>query len=516
MARINSNIPALIARSNLGRANDDLQVRLQRLSTGLRINRGADDPAGLIISERLRSEISGLNQAVSNSQRASSVIATTEGALAEVSDLLSSIKGLVVEAANTGAISDEERRANQLQIDSAIESITRISNSTSFGGLKLLNGSLDYTLSGINTAQIAKTTVFGANFAGQKNIQVDVNVVASAQTADLFLSASNAGSPVAPGSFASTTTLEIAGPNGVQTIQILSGQSFASVIGAINQFREATGVSAVLLNPSNPASGLRFTSTTFGSKAFVSVTRLQGPPGGGWFRTFKLPDASPVGSPSFSDPTFAAALSTANRDVGRDVQAIINGNLAIGNGLQVAVQNQTSISLQMSLTQGFATTNGSASTFYITGGGALYQLGGQINTSQQSNVGVQSVAASRLGGTIIDGTLQFLDSVRLGGANDLNSRNFANAAAILDSAIDEISTIRGRLGAFERNTLQTNQRSLQTAIENLTASESRIRDADFAKETSALTRAQILSSAATNTLQLANQTSQQVLQLLQR
>src|SRR5262249_49105970 len=112
MARINSNIPSQIARANLARANKDLEVRLQRLSPGLQINRGADNPAGLIVSERLRSEISGLNQAVSNSDRASNVIATTEGALSEVSDLLSSIKGLVVEAANTGATSDEERTAN--------------------------------------------------------------------------------------------------------------------------------------------------------------------------------------------------------------------------------------------------------------------------------------------------------------------------------------------------------------------------------------------------------------------
>ena len=516
MARINSNIPALIARSNLGRANDDLQVRLQRLSTGLRINRGADDPAGLIVSERLRSEISGLNQAVGNSQRASSVIATTEGSLSEVSDLLSSIKGLVVEAANTGAISDDERRANQLQIDSAIESITRISNSASFGGLKLLNGSLDYTLSGVNNSQIAKSTIYGATFAGQKNIQVDVSVVASAQTADLYLSASNVGSPVAAGRFASTTTLEIAGVNGVQTLQILSGQSLTDVVKAINQFREATGVSAVLLNPANPASGLRFTSTSFGSKAFVSVSRIAGPAGGGWFQTYKLPDTTAAGTPSFSDPAFSSVLTQGNRDVGRDVQAIINGNLAIGSGLSVSVQNQTSISLALTLGKDFATTNGSNSTFYITGGGALFQLGGQITTSQQSNIALQSVAASRLGGTILNGTLQFLDSVRSGGSNDLNSRNFSNASAVLDSAIDEISTLRGRLGAFEKNTLQTNQRSLQTAIENLTSSESRIRDAGFASETSALTRAQILSSAATNTLQLANQSAQQVLQLLGR
>lgn len=515
MARINSNIPALIARSNLGRANDDLQTRLQRLSTGLRINRGADDPAGLIISERLRSEISGLNQAVSNSQRASSVIATTEGSLAEVSDLLTSIKSLVVEAANTGAISDEERRANQLQIDSAIESITRISNSASFGGLKLLNGSLDYVLSGVDNSALLKTTVNGANFAGQSNIQVDVNVISSAQTADLFLSASNPGGPVAPGYFASTTTLEIAGPKGVQTIQILSGQSLASVVTAVNQFKEATGVSASLLNAGNVASGMRFSSTGYGSSAFVSVQRLGvNPANGNWFRTFKLPDTFQRGTVAFSDAAFAAALVGGNRDEGRNVQALINGNLATADGTKVSVANQTSISMQLELAESFATTNASTSTFYITGGGALYQLGGQVSTSQQTNIGIQSVAASRLGGTVINGVTAFLDQLKTGGTYALDTRNFSDASKILDSAIDEISTLRGRLGAFERNTLQTNVRSLQSAIENLTSSESRIRDADFAAETSALTRAQILSSAATNTLGLANQSAQQVLQLL--
>src|SRR5262245_30690825 len=117
MARINSNIPSLIAQSNLARTGNDLAMRLQRLATGLRINRGADDPGGLIVSERLRSELQGLDPAVSNSERASSVIATTEGYLSEVADLLNSIKGLIIEAANTGGVSREEIEANQLQID---------------------------------------------------------------------------------------------------------------------------------------------------------------------------------------------------------------------------------------------------------------------------------------------------------------------------------------------------------------------------------------------------------------
>jgi flagellin len=129
-------------------------------------------------------------------------------------------------------------------------------------------------------------------------------------------------------------------------------------------------------------------------------------------------------------------------------------------------------------------------------------------------VGLPSIAASRLGGTLVNGSLQFMDSIRSGGSNDLNSRNFTNASSILTTAIDEISVLRGRLGALERNTLDTNVRSIQSAIENLTASQSVIRDADFAQETSNLTRAQILSSAGSSALQLSNQQAQQALQLL--
>jgi flagellin len=140
MARINTNVPALAAQARLRRSYDELQVSLERLSSGLRINRGADDPAGLIVSENLRSEIGGVQQAIANSQRASNVIATGEGALAEVANLLVDIQDLVVEAANRGALSDEEIRANQLQVDSAIDSITRIANTTTFAGRKLLNG----------------------------------------------------------------------------------------------------------------------------------------------------------------------------------------------------------------------------------------------------------------------------------------------------------------------------------------------------------------------------------------
>src|SRR3954453_4072383 len=116
MARINTNVAALTAQRGLANSQRTLNQTLERLSSGLRINRGADDPAGLIASENLRSEITGINQAVDNSQRASNVISTTEGALNEVASLLLNIKSLVVQAANSGALSPAEVQANQLQV----------------------------------------------------------------------------------------------------------------------------------------------------------------------------------------------------------------------------------------------------------------------------------------------------------------------------------------------------------------------------------------------------------------
>jgi flagellin len=514
MSKINTNISSLIARSNLSKTNSDLGVRLQRLSTGLRINKGSDDPAGLIISNRLGSEISGLQQAIKNSERASSVIATAEGSLAEVSDLLISIKGLLVEASNTGALSDEERQANQLQIDSAIESITRISNSASFGGLKLLNGSLDYILSGLKSSAISKATINSANFGSQPNLQVQVQTIASAQVGQLFIRGDYTTGALGPGVFQSSVSLEIAGPRGVQTMTVLSGRSLSEFVQSVNAFRETTGVSASLIN-SNPNSGMVLTSVGYGSTEFVSVKRIGEPATGGFFKAYAMANgAEKPTNIDISAMITAGTMFEANRDNGRDVFAVVNGVLGYGRGTSISLPNAAQLNADLLLNSDFATRKGSTTSFYLTGGGALYQLGGEINSSQQVYLSLPSTAASRLGGTLIDGNLEFLSSIRSGGSNDLNSRNFINASSIVATAIDEIAVVRGRLGALEKNTLETNTKSVQTAIENLSASQSVIRDADFATETAALSRAQILSNAGTSVLQLANQQSQNVLSLL--
>jgi flagellin len=163
MTRINTNVGSLIAQKTLARSNTQLQESLTRLSTGLRINVGKDDPAGLIASEVLRSDIISVQRAITNSERANQIIATADSALGQVSSLLNDIRGLVSEAANTGALSDEQIAANQLQVDSSLEAIDRIAQTTSFQGRRLLDGSLDFITSsaagsGFATGVIGTTT----------------------------------------------------------------------------------------------------------------------------------------------------------------------------------------------------------------------------------------------------------------------------------------------------------------------------------------------------------------------
>jgi flagellin len=488
MTIINTNIPSLIAQNNLARANTDLATRLQRLSTGLKINRGADNPAGLIVSERLRTEIQGVGQAIDNIERANNVIATAEGSLQEISALLVSMKSLVIEAANTGAFSKQEIEANQLQIDSAIDSITRIANTASFAGLKLLNGSLDYITTGQTVSQITDVQLNGVNFGTNSTVPVSVEVLNSAQTAAMFISASD---PAVNSAILSSITFEVNGTQGVEVFEFVSGTAISAIAYGINTTKDATGVSAIVFN----TSGIQLNSTAFGTSEFISVRKLDNANA-----SFKTVDGM--------------AGTEINRDTGQDVLALVNGSLALGDGLDISLRTSV-LNLEMSLTSAAAQTLSTAYTFTVTGGGATYQIGPSVNSQQLIGFGIASVTASNLGNSVTG----FLSSVKSGGANSLvlgtdTAAQASNAADILDAAINEVSLLRGRLGAFERNTLQTTLRSSQIALENLTAAESKIRDADFAEETSLLTRAQILQQAGTATLALANSSASSVLALL--
>jgi len=479
MARINTNTAAIIAGRQLARSHHGLSVSLERLSSGLRINRGADDPAGLIVSESLRAEIESVRQAIANSQRASNIISTTEGALNEVASLLNDIQSKILEAANTGAVSDDEIRANQMQIDSAIDSITRIANTTTFAGRKLLNGSLGYITSGINTTEITDVRINAVSFGTASFVPVTINVIQSAQHALLEFRTS---------SITSDVTIEISGPAGVTTLPLLSGTTTSEIRAAINQVSDATGVSASFINAGNPNSGVTMTSIAYGSDAFVQVAELGGV--SGIFNTSNADDED------------------VDRDIGRDASATVNGASSLGKGLDLFL-NTTGLSMELRLLEAFNKIG--STSFAIAGGGAIFQLGPGVDSNQQVNIGVPSTAASNLG----NATLGYLTEVKDGGQYALTNDGASQAAKIVEKAIRQISVLRGRLGAFEKNTLDTNISQLRITMENLTSSESSIRDLDFAQETSNLTRAQIMVSAGTSVLAIANQTPQSVLALLQ-
>lgn len=465
MSRINNNIQALQAQNRLSRNNSDLAIRLQRLSTGLKINGGKDAPAGLIASETLRSEIAGINQAVSNSQRAINVVNTAEGALSEVSSLLLEIQSLTSEAANTGALSPEEVKANQLQVDAILTSVSRIANTTQFNGVRLLNGSLDYTVAGVASTAIDVARIYGAKLPDNGSINVTLEVVASAQLASVGFASSGVTAPV---------TIEIAGNEGNQQLTIAGGAANSAIVAAVNQFSESTGVSAVL-----SGAALRFTSTQFGAKQFVSVRTISG--------------------------TFLNA-----NDFGVNAQVNINGTRAEVEGLEASIRT-SDLDLSLTLDSAFATQTSTTSNFTITGGGAKFQLGSSVTRQAQVNIGIASVSTTELGSSVVG----FLSTLGSGGSNSLISGNTVAAQKIISESIRQVASLRARLGAFQKNILDTNINSLSVALENVTASESAIRDADFAAETSALTRAQVLVQANTSVLAQANSIPQNVLSLLQ-
>src|SRR5690606_7099771 len=205
MSRINTNVSSLIGRNNLNRANASLSQALTRLSTGLRINTGKDDPAGLIASENLRSDITSIKKAIGNTDRANQVIATADSALGQVSSLLNDIRGLVTESANAGALSDAQVAANQLQIDSSLEALNRIAQTTTFQGRRLLDGSLDFTTSSSDAdfANVTNLKIDQANLGATGNVAVDVSVTTAATRAQVeVLNIPAAGTPAA-----GTTTL---------------------------------------------------------------------------------------------------------------------------------------------------------------------------------------------------------------------------------------------------------------------------------------------------------------------
>lgn len=237
MTRINTNVASLRGLRNLGRANQLLDASLTRLSTGLKINSGKDNPAGLIASETLRSQVTAIEQSIKNSNRANNVISTADSALGEISGLLNQVRSLVQEGLNDGALSQEEIEANQQQIDAALSAINRISANTSFAGDKLIDGTKAFRtqLTSADDAKLSDSQINSAVFAGSSTIVVDATVTTAATKGELFYD-------FVAGGLASATTIEVSGSKGTDVLFLGAGSSLDNIKDAVAALTDTTGV----------------------------------------------------------------------------------------------------------------------------------------------------------------------------------------------------------------------------------------------------------------------------------
>lgn len=241
MTRINTNVESLRGLRNVQRSNNMLSTSLQRLSTGLQINSGKDNPSGLIASESLRLQITTIEQSIRNSNRANNVISTADAALGEIGGLLNQVRGLVQEGLNTGALSDTEIAANQMQIDAALNAINRISANTTFAGDKLIDGSKAF-ITNSTVADSAKISDFQINealFGSSSKIEMKATITGAAEKGELRYS----GGPLS-----SATTLQVSGSKGSQVLFLGGDSSIQNIADAVNGISDGTGVHATVVN----------------------------------------------------------------------------------------------------------------------------------------------------------------------------------------------------------------------------------------------------------------------------
>ncbi len=491
--RINTNVTAMNALRNLQNTAMQVSTSIERLSSGLRINRASDDPAGLAISESLRSQVDGLTQAISNSQDATSLIKTAEGALTEVNTLLRNIRQLAVHAANTGVNDQIATQADQSQIASAIASIQRIAEQTQFGTKRLLDGTSGISAAVVDTSNI-EGIYMGGVYGGVATQTGTVNITVNSQASRAQIVGTATFATVnATLSTVNGTTIGNGGTvviNG-QSVVVSGSDTVQSLIDKINNVSNATGVSAAF---------------TFGNGSGMVYLRQQDY--GGNYQ-IKLSESSSLitGSSSTTQAGLNATVTVfanglVNGAVTTIVTTFIGGRSATDNGLRVTDTYGNSI-LLAEAGNSTAITQRTAST--VTAGALQFQVGG--NAGQTVNASLGNIRTNNLGATIITGSsLSRVDVTTTVGAD--------NGIKILDEAIGQISQLRSNLGAFQKNVLDSAIRYLGIGVENLSAYESQIRDTNVAAEVVALTKNQIIQQAGTSVLAQANSAPQQVLSLL--
>lgn len=492
MSSINTNVSSMLARRVLGQQQSMMTQTLERLSTGVSINRGSDNPAGLIASESLRAEKASINAAIGNAERAEQMVNIAEGGLQEINNLLVELQSLVGQSANEAGLSSDERAANQQQIDSILSTIDSIASSTEFNGQKLLNGGFDYTFdSNFNDEIWTYASVNSAKFSGSDPLAVKISVQTKAEQAVLYFETGAEFDADADGDFdgTETRTVEISTSQGVQQFTFAEGTEQEDIIAALNSYGEELGFSAA--QDTTDTNFIAITSTNYGSAESIRGREIQSNFG------------------SFTTDVTVASVDDA-AGTGVDLGALINGVQAVTNGLNARVSTGN-LDIELTL-NGASNTNAvdADNEFQITGGGANFNFSPSVDDAGKTAIGIKTVGSQFLG----NGVAGYLDDLKSGGSASVDGGSTTSAQEIIDLAIKQVSAQRGRLGAFSKNTVGSTIKNLGVSLENTAAAESAIRDTDYAFETAELTRLQIMNQAATQALALANNAPTAVLSLL--
>ena len=469
--RINTNVEALSAFNSVSNVSMQMSKSMGRLSSGLRIADASDDPAGLISAQLFQSQITSMDAATRNNTEAMNYSKTAESALGEMNTLLDDARGLAVASGNSATLTATQLAANQDQVNSIISSINRISSSVTYSGRKLLDGSAGVTTQISNTSKVA-----GFSFGGTANSTtitqtglVTINQTAAAAAALYTATALLTAGAAASGSIS---------VNGV-SFNVSSGTSGASLASMLNAASGQTGVTA---------------SFTAGNQLIFTQTQT------GTNRSINFVDTS--GAVSSAANTSASVTGTdATATVTMGGQSVLyTGGRAGADGLSLSDSNGNKLTI---------TTGGNAVNTQLMGQVIAQDSSFQIGflAGSTANLALRNMSANQLGSGVVAGTtVNNIDITTSAGAQ--------NALSVLDKAIDEVSQMRGRIGNFQRNVLETNNRTLANMKQNLSNSMSSIQDLDVASEMTNYTKLQVMQQAGMAMLGQANQSGQSVLSLL--
>ena len=478
---INTNVASLNAQRNLTGASSNLGRSFERLSSGLRINSAKDDSAGLSIASRFTSQIRGINQAIRNTNDGVSLAQTAEGALQESQNILQRVRELAVQAANdTNSTSD--RTSIQSEVNQLVDELDRIATSTQFNGSRILDGSFLGSQFHVGANAREPITV---------NVQDSRSTALGRQSRNDGVSANLTNDSLAEGQV-NINGVSIRGTvdadDNVSTS--LSANSAIAKAAAINDSSKFTNVKAIV-NKAVDDNNDAITSGTLNSTDFIQING----------ETI----TGAVIQNNDADDTLVNAINARSTETG------VIASLDADNALVLTANAGRNIEV-------VAAGNGGAITGLNGGIAGTQVFGGSLTLQSEEGITLtlgQAGTADSIGLGVDSGTTVFGVNSQFAVRNiDVSTRDGANLAIdIADVAIGQVSSIRGSLGAVQ-NRLESTVNNLSATSENLSAARSRIQDADFASETAAFTRNQIIQQAGISVLAQANQQPQVALSLL--